>query len=172
MIVSSISFAIDYYLEPDSIYTKKLRKNNELLTHDKDQSVFVFLHIDKLMETDFHKIDRSTTLGDIVRFVSTERRNIFPVVAEDGRLEGVVQLDDLRKDLFDRGKYIRSITHYMIQPPDKILPNEQIQSVLRKFEENKTWMLPVVDKNGRYLGFISKSQILAAYRAQLVEISQ
>ncbi len=172
MIVSSISFAIDYYLEPDSIYTKKLRKNNELLTHDKDQSVFVFLHIDKLMETDFHKIDRSTTLGDIVRFVSTERRNIFPVVAEDGRLEGGVQLDDLRKDLFDRGKYIRSITHYMIQPPDKILPNEQIPSVLRKFEENKTWMLPVVDKNGRYLGFISKSQILAAYRAQLVEISQ
>jgi CIC family chloride channel protein len=33
-------------------------------------------------------------------------------------------------------------------------------------------MLPVVDKQNHYLGFISKSRILAAYREQLVEISQ
>ena len=45
-------------------------------------------------------------------------------------------------------------------------------SVLNRFEESKAWMLPVVDKNGHYLGFISKSRILAAYRQQLVEISE
>ena len=33
-------------------------------------------------------------------------------------------------------------------------------------------MLPVVDKQGRYLGFISKSRILNAYREQLVKIQQ
>ena len=32
--------------------------------------------------------------------------------------------------------------------------------------------LPVVDKQGRYLGFISKSRILNAYREQLVKIQQ
>ena len=35
-----------------------------------------------------------------------------------------------------------------------------------------TWMLPVVDKQNRYMGFISKSRILNAYREQLVKIQQ
>lgn len=172
MITASISFALDYYLNPDSIYTKQLRERGELLTHNKDQSVLVFLQIDRLMETDFLRIDESFTLGDIVKIISKAHRNIFPVVDDDDYLLGVVQLDDLRADMFDRDKYSTPISHYMIQPPDKILPQEQMQSVLDKFEDNKTWMLPVVDKKNHYLGFISKSRILAAYRDQLVEISQ
>ena len=172
MITASISFAVDYYLNPDSIYTKQLRERGELLTHNKDQSVLVFLQIERLMETDFLRIDESFTLGDLVKIISKAHRNIFPVVDDDDDLLGVVQLDDLRADMFNRDKYSTPITHYMIQPPDKILPQEQMQSVLEKFEDNKTWMLPVVDKQNHYLGFISKSRILAAYRDQLVEISQ
>ena len=172
MITASISFALDYYLNPDSIYTKQLRERGELLTHNKDQSVLVFLQIERLMETDFLRIDESFTLGDLVKIISKAHRNIFPVVDDDDDLLGVVQLDDLRADMFNRDKYSTPITHYMIQPPDKILPQEQMQSVLEKFEDNKTWMLPVVDKQNRYMGFISKSRILAAYREQLVEISQ
>ena len=172
MIVAAVSYIIDYYLEPDSIYTKQLRERGLLLTHDKDSSVMVFLHVDELMETDFLRITPSNTLGDIVKIVRGGRRNIFPVVNDDDKLLGVVQLDDIRGDMFDPSKYDKRITEYMIQPPDKILPNEQIASVMKRFEECSTWMLPVVDKTGRYIGFISKSRILAAYREQLVNITQ
>ncbi len=172
MIVACISFAVDYYLDPDSIYTKQLRQRGELLTHDKDQSVFVFLQLDELMETDFYRIKENFTLGDIVHIIAHARRNIFPVIDNFGRLLGVVQLDDLREDMFKREKWGLPISHYMIQPPDKILQHEQIQSVLPKFEENNTWMLPVVDKQNHYMGFISKSRILNAYREQLVKIQQ
>ncbi len=172
MITACISFAVDYYLDPDSIYTKQLRLKGELLTHDKDQSVFVFLKLEDLMETDFLRIKESFTLGDIIHIISTARRNIFPVIDNFGHLLGVVQLDDLRKDMFKREKYGHPISDYMIQPPDKILEHESIQSILPKFEDNNTWMLPVVDKENHYLGFISKSRILNAYREQLVRIQQ
>ena len=172
MITACISFAVDYYLDPDSIYTKQLRKKGELLTHDKDQSVFVFLKLDELMETDFLRIKENMTLGDIVHIISTARRNIFPVIDNFGHLLGVVQLDDLREDMFKHEKYGRPISDYMIPPPDKILEHESIQSVMEKFEDKHTWMLPVVDKQNRYLGFISKSRILNAYREQLVKIQQ
>ena len=172
MITACISFAVDYYFNPDSIYTKQLREKGELLTHDKDQSVFVFLKLDDLMETDFLRIKERHTLGDIVHIIATARRNIFPVIDNFGRLLGIVQLDDLREDMFKPEKYGTPIMHYMIQPPDRILLHEQIQSVLSRFEENHTWMLPVVDKENRYQGFISKSRILNAYREQLVKISQ
>ncbi len=172
MITACISFAMGYYLDPDSIYTKQLRQKGELLTHNKDQSVFVFLRLKDLMEDDFVRINRSMTLGDLVKIISSGHRNIFPVLDDAGKLLGVVQLDDLREDMFKSENYTNSIAHYMIQPPDIILEHENIQSILPKFEDKHTWMLPVVDKRGHYLGFISKSQILNAYREQLVKIQQ
>ena len=143
-----------------------------MLTHNKDKSVMVFLNLKTLMETDFHPISLDTTLGDVVNLISTVRRNIFPVLSEKGVLLGVVQLDDLRADMFDRDKYSLKIDNYMIPPPDLIYSNEQVSSVLDAFEQSKAWMLPVVDKDMHYLGFISKSRILAAYREQLVALSE
>ena len=172
MIVAAISFAVNYGLDRDSIYTKQLRMRGELLTHDKDQSAFVFMRLNELMESDFVRIKEHFTLGDVVQIVSTSRRNIFPVIDNFGRLLGVVQLDDLREDMFNREKWGRSITHYMIQPPYRILQNELVQSILPRFEESHTWILPVVDRENRYLGFISKSRVLNAYREALVKISQ
>ena len=172
MIVSCISFAVNYSMDRDSIYTKQLRLRGELLTHDKDSSAFVFLRLDQLMETDFIRLRESITLGDVVNIISNARRNIFPVVGTSGELLGIVQLDDLRHDMFNRDKWSTSIMHYMIQPPDKVWENEMIQSIMPRFEQSNTWMLPVVDKQNNYLGFISKSRILNAYREALVNVSQ
>ena len=172
MIVSCISFAVNFSLDRDSIYTKQLRLRGELLTHDKDSSAFVFLRLDQLMETDFIRLRESITLGDVVNIISNARRNIFPVVDPAGKLLGIVQLDDLRHDMFNRDKWSTSIMHYMIQPPDKVHEHEMIQSIMPRFEQSNTWMLPVIDKQNHYLGFISKSRILNAYREALVNVSQ
>ncbi len=172
MLVSSISFAVNYYLEPESIYTKPLSKKGELLTHNKDQSAMVFLTVEDLMETDFVRIKEFFTLGDLVTIVSSGYRNIFPVIDNFGKLLGVVQLDDIREDMFKPERYKNSIYTYMTQPRDKIREDEPMNSVLAKFESKHTWMLPVVSSDNRYLGFISKSQILNAYRKQLIKISQ
>ena len=172
MIVACIAFAVGRYLDPDSIYTKQLRQRGQLLTHDKDQSVLVFLNLDELMETDFVRIKEHFTLGDVMDIIATSKRNIFPVIDNFGHLLGIVQLDDLREDMFKPSKRGNPITKYMIQPPDKILEHEMMQEVLPRFEANRTWMLPVVDKDNHYRGFISKSRILDAYREQLVNITQ
>lgn len=172
MIVSSVSFVIGYYFEPSSIYTKKLEKTGDIVTHDKARSVMVFLNLDELTDTDFFPMSVYDTLGDAVKVVARARRNTFPVVDPEGRLKGVVQLDDLRGDMFDPTKYSTPIDHYMTQPPDIILQHEQIPSIIDKFEMTKAWVLPVVDKEDKYKGFVSKSRILAAYRERLMEISE
>ena len=104
---------------------------------------------------DFVRIKEHFTLGDVMDIIATSKRNIFPVIDNFGHLLGIVQLDDLREDMFKQHKWGNHITTYMIQPPDRILEKEQIQEVLPRFEHNHTWMLPVVDKENRYKGFIS-----------------
>lgn len=172
MVTTAISYMIDYWLDPDSIYTKQLRQRGELLTHDKDSSVMVFLDLEKLMETDFLPIRDTDTLGDAVKVISRARRNVFPVIDAGNVLVGIVQLDDVRVDMFEPTLYDRPVSGYMIEPPERVLPGEQVASVLKSFDETGSWTLPVVDKEGRYLGFLSKSRILTVYREQLVEISQ
>ena len=101
MLVASLSFAISYYLEPDSIYTKKLRAKGELVTHNKDRAVMVFLDLDKLIETNFSPVSKEATLGDLVHVISSSKRNVFPVIKEGGEFAGIILLDDIRTDMFD-----------------------------------------------------------------------
>ena len=174
MLVSCVSYVINRYLEPDSIYTKTLRKKGQLLTHDKDQAVSVVLSIHSLIETNIVSVGEYDTLGDMVaRVIPHTTRNIFPVITDDGRLLGIVEFDRLRKDMFDQSKYPNSVQRYMTAPLDIIYDGEAAASVLEKFEATGAWNLPVVDSTTkRYLGFISKSHILSAYREKLKEMTQ
>jgi len=45
--------------------------------------------------------------------------------------------------------------------------NDDLHTVLQKFDETGDWNLPVADE-GRYIGFVSKSSILARYRNELI----
>ena len=171
MLVAAISFAISYYFDPYSIYTRKLGMKGDLMTHNKDKTVLMFLDMRKLIENDFVPIYENATLEDVVHTVSRSRRNLFPVIDFEGELRGVVTLDDIRADMFDRGKYDNSVSDYMTVPPAVITVDESMGAILEKFERTGAWNLPVVDEGERYIGFVSKSKIFSAYREQLLEIS-
>ena len=55
--------------------------------------------------------------------------------------------------------------------PALLNKDEKMESVMRKFDSTGAWRLPVVDNDSRYLGFISRSRLLTAYRRELKEIS-
>ena len=59
----------------------------------------------------------------------------------------------------------------MIMPPEIISTDEKMENVMKKFSESGAWNLPVVN-NRKYIGFISKSTIFNAYRAELVRFSE
>jgi CIC family chloride channel protein len=46
------------------------------------------------------------------------------------------------------------------------MPMEKIMSI---FDDTKAWNLPVVDDDGKYCGFVSKSRIFNAYREVLLD---
>jgi CIC family chloride channel protein len=48
---------------------------------------------------------------------------------------------------------------------------DSMELVMEKFDETQAWNLPVVDGEGHYLGFVSKSKIFNVYRDVLVQFS-
>jgi CIC family chloride channel protein len=47
-----------------------------------------------------------------------------------------------------------------------------MEVVMKKFDDTRAWNLPVVDRDGVYKGFLSKSRILNSYRQMLVDFSE
>ena len=129
------------------------------------------MKMENIIETDFVKVSPQMSLGDIVKkAIAQSSRNVFPVVGDDGRLAGVVQVDNIRNIMFRPELYDRfSVSRFMVSPPAKIKNNMPMDKIMKIFDDTKAWNLPVINEDGHYLGFVSKSKILNAYREVLVD---
>ncbi len=167
LIVSTISYGTIKIFEPYSIYTMRLAKRGELLTHEKDKAVLTLLKMDSVIERDFLEVRPEMSLKDMVDTISRSNRNLFPVVDDGGRLLGVVLLDDIRNIMFRPDLYRKMyVNKFMAIPPAKIEVGESMDKVMKIFDDTGAWNLPVVE-NGRYIGFVSKSKIFNSYRRVL-----
>jgi CIC family chloride channel protein len=172
ILTSTISYAVTRAIEPYSIYTKRIAKKGELLTHDSDQAVLTLLKTNDLVESDFHTVRIDATLGELVEVVSKSTRNIFPVVDSRNHFQGFVSLEDIRRDMFKKDLYqTQHVYNFMKSAPAYVYVNEKMDSVMVKFEQTGAWNLPVVEEDRTYVGFVSKSKIFSAYRDQLKQVS-
>ncbi len=173
MITSISSYATIKSFEPHSIYSMRLAQKGELLTHHKDQAVLTLLKLEYVIEKDFLTVLPDMELGEMVKVISKSSRNLFPVLDEKKRLIGVVQLDNIRNIMFRPDLYHRlKVSKFMVSPPAQININMPMEAIMKLFDDSKAWNLPIVDDDGVYIGFVSKSKIFNAYRKVLVDFSE
>jgi CIC family chloride channel protein len=172
ILTATVSYGVTRMIEPYSIYTKRIAKKGELLTHDSDQAVLTLLKTSELVEADFGTIKIDATLRDLVNVVSKSSRNIFPVVDSRKHFQGFVSLEDIRRDMFKTELYdTQHVYNYMKSAPAYVYVDEKMDSVMKKFETTGAWNLPVVENDRTYVGFVSKSKIFSSYREQLKQVS-
>ncbi len=172
MIVSVCAYLTIIVFEPHSIYSMRLAKKGELLTHHKDKAVLTLMNIESIMETNFLTVRPEMDLLAMVKTVSKSNRNLFPVVDVNDKLIGVVNLNDIRNIMFRQELYHRfHVEKFMEVPKARIVTSDSMEQVMKKFDETGAWNLPVVDEENRYKGFVSKSKMLNTYRQVLVDFS-
>jgi len=170
ILTAVISFITILYFEPHSIYTVRLAKKGELITHHKDKAILTLMDMGKVIEVDFTVLSPNDKLADLVEAIARSKRNIFPVVSQ-GMLVGIVLLDDIRHIIFNTDMYhVTYVRDLMILPPAHVSPDDPMEDVMKKFEETGSWNLPVI-KNGKYVGFLSKSKLFTVYRKWLLDIT-
>ena len=173
MIVSVSAYLTIIVFEPHSIYSMRLAKKGELLTHHKDKAVLTLMKMENVIERDFEVVHPEMDLGQLVKSIASSHRNIFPVTNSEGVLIGVLLLDDIRNIMFRQELYHRfTVNKLMTSAPAKLTDTDNMDQVMRVFDETQAWNLPVVDEEGRYLGFVSKSKIFNSYRQVLVHFSE
>ena len=173
IIAATISFGTTRLFEKYSIYTKRIALSGDLLTHDSDQAVLTLLKTSDLVRDKYPRILPEATLRELVDVISESNAALVAVVDSQGIFQGLVNIEDIRKLLFDEKKYDSlRVYNLMVQPPFYVYEDEKMESVMAKFDKTGAWRLPVVDSDKKYKGFVSRSRILMAYRSELKEISR
>ncbi|MBL0742956.1 chloride channel protein [Chryseolinea lacunae] len=169
MIVAALSITVVHYFEPLSMEAKKLGTMLDTTVENRDKFLLSKLDLSTLIETNFSTVKPDDTLPSLIKVISTSNRNTFPVVDEHNELQGLIHMDHVRSIIFSPEKHSGTLMKdLMTRPAAVIRTNENLHSVLKKFDDTNQWNLPVLD-NKQYLGFVSKSNVLTKYRSELLK---
>jgi len=171
MIVAALSFFISRYFEPYSIYTKKLAQKGEYDTGDKDSAIFKDISLDGIVETEFIALNQNDTFRILIDAFTRSKRNVFPVVDNDQNFIGIIPLENFKEFMFKVEVYdeiwLKDITS---KSEITIDINESMDDAMIKLESSNLWNIPVTNQ-GKYIGFISRANILSFYRRILKKSS-
>jgi len=162
MIVVSISYIISRLYNPHNMYWQELIHEKNIRP-EQDFTIFDAISLDSIINTNFTAVNKETTIVDFYKLISKSTANIFAVLDNGGELDGVILMDDVRKQLFNQKIATETIEGIMTPPPIIIDYYQPVSSVMETFDALDAWQLPVT-KDGVFIGFISKSALLAQYR--------
>ncbi|MFH1160856.1 MAG: chloride channel protein [bacterium] len=164
MIVSALSFFISRYFEPYSIYTKNLVQKGQYFTDDKDSNIFKKIPLDEIVETEFIALNQNDKFSTLIDAFTRSKRNVFPVVDDDQNFIGIIPLENFKEFMFKSELYNELRIGDLTSKPEVTLEiNENMDDAMIKLESSNLWNIPVT-KQGKYIGFISRANILSYYR--------
>lgn len=165
MIVSSISFFIVKHFEPFSMELKKLAMEGQVFTHKREQNILTSIQLESMLADNYETVNVNNNFGQMVEVIKRSEKNIFAVVDENEVFAGIIELNDIKKLLFETAKHetttIKKITK---SPRDIIYSDETMMKAMQKFDTSHTWYLPVLTRDKKFVGFISKTRIFEKYR--------
>ena len=171
ILTSGVAYVIGRRFSPYSIYAEELAKRNELVTHQKDKAALTLINPGDLVEYDFLALPPDAPITALTQSALATRRSTLPVLDEEGFLLGLVRFDEVRRILLSsEGTESLCVSDVASAAQMVIGPGMGMDRILAFFEQSGADELPFLGADGRFIGFISKSRALGAYRAKLLEL--
>jgi CIC family chloride channel protein len=165
MIVSAISFFIVRHYEPYSMEIKKLALEKQIFTHQKEKNILTSISFTEMLQDTYATIGIDKNLGDLVEIIKLSSKNIFAVEDNKGKFVGIIELHDIKQQLFDAANFQRIEIRSIIKTPPAVLQEDQdMHAAMEKFDMTNSWYLPVLNKEKRFVGFISQTRVFNKYR--------
>lgn len=174
MLAATVATVVASFLERDSIYTFKLRREGVLLGAAKDISVLrrvpvTSVEIEPLPED---PVFASDPLGKLVSLHANYHVPDFVVVEQDGTYIGMVTGKDMRTALIDREAIPLLLVAELLRADLPVIyPDETLDAVVDRFAEHDVSSLPLVTSGNhrRPLGLITRARVMSRYRRALEE---
>jgi len=155
----------------ESFYHRVLREKGVVLSRGKGAVILQRITVGDAMNTEVVSIHEATHLVDIERIVSHSTTSTFPVIDDDGRLTGVLSLQDLRPFLMEADENDALIIARDLGTRNVITihPGASLLEALNRLAMQPFEHLVVTDPADahRVVGLLSHHAVVAAYKTAL-----
>ena len=177
MLVCVIADAIAIRFLPNSIMTEKLARRG-LETHQEyEANVMKQIKVGEIMAEGVVTVGPQETVRAVADRMASDprlvRHRALPIVAEDGRLAGIVTQGDVLRGLEENPAGDRPVIDVGSRSLIVAYPDESAFEALSKMLMNNVGRLPVVDRKNpeKMVGYINRAAVMACWGNHLHEES-
>jgi CIC family chloride channel protein len=116
-------------------------------------------------------VNETATLKDIIHMITLSKTSYFPIVDSGGNMTGIFDIHDVRRLLTeDLPAQLVIAKDIAVKDVITVTPDEDLNSVLRKFTLKNLEELPVVDSGNplKVIDMISRKDLITAYNNAII----
>jgi CIC family chloride channel protein len=173
MIAAGLSSVVAGFIDPESIYYKKLSRRGESIARGHDLHRLDHVMVRDVMIRDFPRLKQSDAATEIVR-VAREHPQLesLPVMNEMGKLIGIIRPMDLHRMLeSDVSPNLVNAEDIAMRAPISVSPANNILEAIRDFGAHDVETLPVETgkaEGRRLIGLLLRSDVMKRYREEIL----
>lgn len=173
MIVSVSAYLTISIFEPHSIYAMRLARQGKLLTHHTDSSILTLMSLESVIEKRYTIISPDMELGTIINKVTKSKNSILPVLDAAGNLLGEIDIVKIRRVVFRTELYHHfKASQLMTEPAAVLSERDPMTDVMATFDRTHADLLPVMDGDNHFRGYVSRQRVYSMYRKMVADMSQ
>jgi CIC family chloride channel protein len=165
MLAVVVSYLLASWLNPESIYTTKLRHLGGMLpAPGAGRSVLDLVLVVDAMTSHIQPVSPEEPVLELASRFRNQNLRSFPVMGPEDAFVGLVTATDVQNALIEGDVEGQTAGDIMTTNPVICTPDESLREVLQRISDQEVGQVPVVDKNdrSRLLGLLQRDQILWA----------
>ncbi|MDV3749358.1 chloride channel protein [Elizabethkingia anophelis] len=166
MLVSSISYAIAKRYDNYSMDIYSIADKGIVFTSDKDRNILDKIDVSLLYSSHLKTVFTDFTSQEIKDIFINTNQYFIPVLDRSLMIQGIIMLNDVRKHLFSDQE--TDFSEFII-PANIVSVDDATAKIIRIMEESRHDYV-LLTKGGKYIGYITKSTIMDAYRQNLKKL--
>jgi len=159
-----------------SIYEKQVLNKFHSPAHRSDTVINILQNIrvrDMLhREASVPVLPADMTLAQFKKLLTWTRESFFPVVDEDFRLSGILEVRNLREVLFEDSLWDLLVVGELASPPVSVGMDETLYHALTLFLQSGHAQIPVMDSEMGLAGFLRFQDLMEAYHQEVSKLRE
>lgn len=164
MVSCVISAIVARTLKRESIYTMAIARRGLDVERAMQPDMLKNVTVGQFMQKKPETILSTLMVREALKLVATSSHQGFPVVDEDGLLQGIITTGEL-KNAAAQGRYTETVDMLAVKRPVVVTPEDSLAYAAEKMTIFDIGRLPVVSlsKRNKLLGILTRSDIVRAY---------
>jgi CIC family chloride channel protein len=130
------------------------------------------MSLKSIIDHTYTAVNTDMKLGALVHALSRSKSNQLPVLDDAGNLLGEVDITKIRHVVFRSELYQHFTVAQLMSQPSAILGvNDSMEEVMAQFDRTHAQMLPVLNTDNHFIGYISRTHMYATYRQMVADLS-